>query len=111
MVDRQTLRGLFAIDDENRFQQTHREWIEVELKNNTAVKIPLWTESIAVGSEIFVNDIQRKLAGRGLGSSVTSHHGTAILKEPQGPYNDLSAHQNGFLRPSNGYLLPTDWDV
>ncbi len=111
VVDRPTLRGLFAIDDEHRFQQTHREWVEVELTNKTAVKNSIWTESVAVGSENFVNDIQRKLAGRGQGSSVTSHNGVATLKEPQGPYNDLSADQNRSLRPSNGYLLQTDREL
>jgi hypothetical protein len=61
-------------------RQTHRELVEIELKNNSSVKNPLWSESIAVGSESFMKDIQQKLAGRVKGRLVVAYKELRRLK-------------------------------
>jgi putative transposase len=106
ILDRKTLRKLFAIDDESIFQQTHFEWVKTELANNSAIKNSLWSESIAVGDEFFIEEIQQKLASRAQGRSVLSQSGTNTLKEPDGPYSALFTGQKGILRSKTTDLLP-----
>jgi hypothetical protein len=80
--------------------------VEIELKNNSSIKNPLWSESIAVGSESFIKDIQQKLAGRVKGRLVVTYNGTTALKEPQAPYSILLASQKSTVRLKNTYVLP-----
>ena len=60
IINRKKLLEFFAIHDENHFQQTHREWVNIELKNDSSIRNPVWSETIAVGKEYFVKDIQQK---------------------------------------------------
>ncbi len=64
ILNRRTLLDLFAIHDENRFRQAYREWVEIELKNGSFIKNSLWSESVAVGNECFIEDIRQHLTGR-----------------------------------------------
>jgi REP element-mobilizing transposase RayT len=106
IINRKILLELFGIHDENCFRQMHRELVEIELKNNSSIKNSLWSESIAVGSENFIKDIQQKLAGRVEGRSVVTYNGTTALKEPQAPYSALLASQKSAVRLGNTYILP-----
>lgn len=108
ILNRKKLLDLFAIHDESRFRQVHREWVENELKNGPSLRNFLWSESVAIGSEYFIKDIQQKLAGRAQGRSAVSHNGTTVLKEPQAPYSTLFANQKGLLSRKNTYFLPTN---
>jgi hypothetical protein len=72
--------------------------VEIELKNNSSVKNSLWSESIAVGSENFIKEIQKKLAGRVEGRLVVTYNGTTALKEPQAPYSTLLAQPKEYCK-------------
>ena len=67
ILDRKTFREFFAINDESLFQETHREWVKTELANDCARRNSLGSESIAVGDEFFIKNIQEKLASRARG--------------------------------------------
>jgi hypothetical protein len=83
--------------------------VDVEIKKGSSVKNSLWSESIAVGTECFIKNIQDKLAGRAVGCSVVSHNGTTALKEPQSSYNSLSTGKKGLLSHKNTYFLQTSF--
>jgi putative transposase len=108
IINRETLRELCSIHDENRFRQEHREWVNFELKSNSSTRNPIWSESIAVGSERFTKDIQQRLAGRARGRSVVADNGLNVLKEPQEPYDTLFAGQKGIVSAENTYFLRTN---
>jgi len=65
-----------------------------------------WSESIAVGSKQFVENIQHKLGVKVLGRSVSSREGISVLKEPHVPYKALFATQKRPLSLKNSYYLP-----
>ena len=106
IINRKTLLQLFAIHDENHFQQEHRGWVETELKNNSIKRNILWSESVAVGSERFIKDIHQQLAWRAKGRSIISNDGNTVLKEPQTPYNTVFAVKKTIPRQNNAYFLP-----
>lgn len=108
IINRKTLMDLFGFKDDHRFQQVHYEWVESELRNGSVMKDSLWSESIAVGDDSFVKEIQQKLAGRVQGRSIIAHNGTTVLKEPQGPYNTLFDGKKDLLSLENVYFLQTN---
>lgn len=105
IVNRQALNNLFGIRDENHFQQMHREWVDLELMNDESKRQSFWSESVAVGDESFIQNIQLKLSGRISGRSIVSENGTTSLQEPQSSYSTLLGAQKGLLSIENAYLL------
>lgn len=104
IINRKRLLEFFGIHDENHFRQLHREWVNTELKNDISKRNPLWSESIAVGKEQFVKDIQQRLTGKAPGRSVISNSDdSSALKEPQVPYSTLFTHKKGLLSQKNTY--------
>ena len=105
IINQQALNNLFCTRDENDFRQMHREWVDLELKNDESKRKSFWSESVAVGDECFIQNIQQKLSGRIPGRSIVSENGTTSLQEPQMSYSTLFRGQKGLLSTKNSYLL------
>jgi len=105
VVNQQALNDIFSIRDENHFRQMHREWVALELKKDEFKRQSFWSESVAVGDECFVQNIQQELTGRVPGRSIVSENGATSLQEPQSSYNTLLGAQKGLLSGGNAYLL------
>ncbi len=67
VIDRKALLDLFSIDNQERFRQEHRHWVEAELQGDVKKRKSLWSESIAIGSEEFIENIQQQLGLRAKG--------------------------------------------
>jgi hypothetical protein len=52
------LSELCGFDDIRDFQKAHREWVEAGSSRDTAGRDDRWSESIAVGSEGFVEQVK-----------------------------------------------------
>ena len=104
IINRKMLLEFFSIEDENCFRQEHHNWVTIELKNNVSTRNPFWSESIAVGSEPFISDIQQKLASRAQSRSMISANGTTILKEPKKPYTTVFDSKKDVLSLENTYF-------
>ena len=105
IVNRQALKNLFCIRDENHFRQMHREWVDLELKNDESKRQSFWSESVAVGDECFIQNIQQELSGRISGRSIVSENGTTSLQEPQSSYSTLFGGQKGLLSTEDANIL------
>ncbi len=108
IINRKALVDLLGFKDDQHFQQVHYEWVESELRNGSVMKDSLWSESVAVGNDSFVKEIQQQLGGRVQGRSIVAHNGTTVLKEPQPPYNTLFAAKKDLLSLENTYFLQTN---
>jgi REP-associated tyrosine transposase len=106
IINRKTLMELFDTRNDKSFRKDHHDWVETELKNEASERNPSWSESIAVGSKHFVENIQHKLGVKALGRSVSSREGMSVLKEPHAPYKALFATQKRPLSLKNSYYLP-----
>ena len=58
IIDMPTLMDLAGFPDIGTLQQHHRQWLSYELALNSAARDPAWTESLAVGSKAFIDEIQ-----------------------------------------------------
>ena len=107
VINRNALQDLFSIANQERFRQEHRQWVETELQADAKKRKSLWSESIAIGSEGFIEKIQQQLGIRAKGRSVLLEKEGTALKESQAPYNTLFEGEKSTLRPDNSYF----WDL
>jgi putative transposase len=105
IINQQALNNLFCTQDENHFRQMHQEWVDLELKNDESKRQSFWSESVAVGDECFIQNIQQELSGRIPGRSIVSENGTTSLQEPQSSCSILFGGQKVLLSTENTYLL------
>ncbi len=57
----ETLAEVAEIDGSEALARAHRDWIDDALRSEGGRREELWTKSLAVGSEQFVQKIQEKL--------------------------------------------------
>jgi len=69
------------------------------------------TESVAVGSEPFVEITKERLGFKAQGREVIGEDGRYELKESPAPYNGISRHENAVLRPQNEYFWEGSDDI
>ncbi len=86
VIDRSALLDYFAIASEEQFHVEHNHWVEEQLRADGLRRKELWSESIAVGSKGFVENIQQQLRARAVGRSVVEGDEGCTLKEVQVPY-------------------------
>jgi REP element-mobilizing transposase RayT len=106
-IDIKALMKLCGIPDEEKFRILHRQWVEEGLEKSTGKRGACWSESVAVGNEKFVRNIQEQLGYRGKERRVRESEGGFELRESVAPYNGLFGVEKGALSPENDYI----WDV
>ena len=85
--------------------------MKAELIKDASKRNGLWSESVAMGSEPFIEDIQQQLGWRARGRSIHPNDGGTVLKEPQNPYNALFTGKKDGLRHNNRYFLSINDDL
>ncbi len=94
-------------DSYGRFRDSHKELVEESLKDGISSRQSDWTESIAVGSEFFIEEIKGKLNVRAKGRKAIGA-GTAFqLKEPVSRYNTVLDIKKEDIGLENTYF----WDI
>jgi hypothetical protein len=63
------------------FQATHKRWVEQTLQPDKPQRQKHWTESIAVGSKSFIEEVKNSLGFRAKGRSITSRTDHYELRE------------------------------
>ena len=79
--------------------------MRAELQADVKKRKSLWSESIAIGSEGFIEKIQQQLGLRAKGRTVVSEKEGTALKEASAPYNTLFEGEKSTLRPDNSYFI------
>ena len=107
LIAYQKLAELSGFNNYDRFRDSHKELVEELLKDGTNSRQSEWTESIAVGSESFIEEIKEKLNVRAKGRKAIEA-GTAFqLKEPASRYNVVL----GFKKEDIGHENTYSWDI
>ncbi len=101
VIDKMALLDLFSIDNQERFRQEHRHWVEAELQTDVKKRKGHWSESIAIGSEGFTKNRQQRLGVWAKDRSVISEKEGAALKEAPAPYNTVFEGKKSALRSHN----------
>lgn len=87
VIDLRELTGLCGFADSRDFQTAHRQWVDRTLERGLAVRDDRWSESIAVGSLSFVENVKRDLGSRAAHRAVEENHGAYALRERSEPYS------------------------
>ncbi len=85
-------------------RRTYREWVEESLGRGDWRREPRWTESIAVGSEEFVEKAKGQLGIRAIGREISGENDVYELRESEIPYDGIFAGENSGLRLKNTYF-------
>jgi REP-associated tyrosine transposase len=64
----------------------HKQWVESRLSDGDNFRDGKWTESIAVGSEPFIQNVKVQMGGMAIGRKVLETGESFQLKEVQYPY-------------------------
>ena len=84
----------------------HRDWIEETLSAERGQREEMWTKSLAVGNEQFVQEIQENLGVRGIGRGVDVIGDAYVLRESPETYEANFDPENRAIAPNNSFL----WD-
>jgi len=87
-------------------KKSYQEFVEEALQKQSWERDGRWSESIAVGSELFVRDIKEKLGIKAVGREVMGKEGVYELREPAVSYEANFGRENGDLRQENAFF----WD-
>jgi putative transposase len=106
LIDRIMLMQLCGIQSSEQLSLLHRQWIEEALADSSRTKEPAWSESVAVGSRDFLEELKKKLHRNNKRDIVTSGE-ICTLREPASSYSTVFNGKKGILCPQNAYC----WDI
>ncbi len=104
LINREKLIASCGFQSDQQLRKSHQQWVEEALHGGGTIRQPEWTESIAVGSEGFVNGVLEKLERRVPGRKIRGGVDHYELREPVGAYSALFTPENGLLRVENRFL-------
>jgi len=101
IIDHNSLSESLAFNSVPTFQKHHRQWIDEALRENDLEREAKWSQSLAVGSEAFVNEFAdsvnpeiRKRKTNVVGESF-------VVREPSVAYSAHFDSKMGLLSPGN----------
>ncbi len=107
LIDHESLMSLLGIGRMEELKESYKGWVEESLKRNDRIRQPRWTESIAVGSEGFVESTKAALGIKAIGREVIGGDEGYELREPVIPYSPNFTDETGDLRSENTYF----WNI
>ena len=81
VIDYSSLIMLSGCCDLEEFRTLHKSLIEERLQSGKNIQDSRWTQSVAIGSQDFVEKIKKQLGWRGRGREINSKDGVFELKE------------------------------
>lgn len=107
LIDYDKLPNVLGIESYDLLRASHRGWVEESLGTRNNGRESKWTQSIAVGSEEFIEKTKAKLGIRAKGRKVREAQGVYVLREPPARYGADFNVKNDGLRLKNSYF----WNI
>jgi hypothetical protein len=85
------------------FRQTYKHWVNESLNDKPAKRDPVWSESIAVGSERFIAATREKLGYLASERKIIEKDDMFSLREPHISYNTDFGLKNSLVSFENAY--------
>ncbi len=85
----------------DEFQFLHRNWVEDELQLESLRMEDHWAQSIAVGSNSFIDQVYKALGIKGKHRKIIEDGSSCCIKESYSPYNADFAIKMDILRVKN----------
>ena len=110
IIDLQSLTELSGVADVRDFQTAHRQWVEQGMENGSLMRDDCWSESIAVGSLAFIENVKSELGFKAAHRDVIEVHGSYALRELPEPYGLKFTGESEALRPPNTFFWDESFD-
>jgi putative transposase len=107
LIDYDRLQRLLGANSYDQLRSSHRGWVEEYLANGVKDRQGEWTESIAVGSKFFIENVKGLLGRRAKDREVIGGGERYQLREEPGYYTALFEAKNGDIGLGNSYI----WEV
>jgi REP element-mobilizing transposase RayT len=89
-IDLDMLTKLMGFTEFPEFQSAHKKWVEASLQVNASKRESYWTESLAVGSKSFIEELKERLGFKAKGRTVTGSDGLYRLRENVASFGNSS---------------------
>lgn len=89
IIDFDRLMDLLGFEGYDDLKDAHYNWAASEVASERCDKDDKWTQSIAVGSKTFIEDIKEVLGIKAKGRKIVSGDDTFELREEQTPYSGV----------------------
>jgi putative transposase len=86
LIDYVRLMDLFQVMNLEDLRKAHRERVAEALANGNPYREDLWTESVAVGDDDFIEEVKDRLGAKVKGRSIIKDGDQCQLRERQGSY-------------------------
>lgn len=86
LIDRASLMKLCDEKDEGRLKNVLKEFVEEVLAQDKMEREPKWTDSVAIGDRLFVEEMKGKLGIKAKGRKIIAGNGEFTIRETQQPY-------------------------
>src|SRR5258708_7421514 len=107
LIDLATLSALCGFSKVADFPAGHRQWVDAALRTGAMTRDDRWSESVAIGSEQFVERVKAELGSAVGRRQIVAGNKTYSLPQPSSPYDHLFEGKNRALRQNNAYI----WDA
>jgi putative transposase len=104
LIDLAVLSKLCGFTNIEDFQAAHRQWVETALVSGAVARDERWSESIAVGSEQFVENVKTELGVTVRYRKISAQDETYTLREPHWSYSTLFEGDSEALSQNNTHL-------
>ena len=106
LIDRKRLYSAARSGNGDKFRAAHQSWIEEELRKNFQNRESHWTESLAVGSQSFVEKVKETLGFKAKSRQIypSKSDSGSELRERVTAYNADFGSENDGLSQNNGYF-------
>jgi putative transposase len=85
-IDSDLLINFLNFKSINELRASYEDLISEAIENNNLKRESMWTESLAVGSKIFVEQISKRIGYKSRGRKLVEHKGTFELREENCSY-------------------------
>jgi len=111
LIAHERLRRLAGFDSPDRFRTAHEGWVSNALIEGNRKRESLWTESIAVGSEHFVERVKEVLGRKARGRKLVEKQRSFHLREHGVPYRVNFRLKNNHIGHENSYFWDDSYSI
>jgi hypothetical protein len=97
IVNRAALAELLGVERLSRLAVVHAQWIEAAVRAGGQRRVPVWSESLAVGGREFVARVGTELGVRARHRHIVTYGDLSVLRDPSAPYGSHSGPEIALL--------------
>jgi putative transposase len=86
LLDYEVLGTLLGLVGRSELQLARRRWVEDAVRQNSLKRDSCWSESLAVGDEVFVDEVKAGLGFKGRNRAVAKSGQSFVLRENEADY-------------------------